>query len=94
MANLHYLVKLGSAFLFSRAFLAKESFLAELEQRTAQPPLVLNELGGVAFLLCLLVLPLYLLQGGPEWRTHCQTAHILTTTPPILTILGTSHLFG
>ncbi len=23
--------------------------------------------------------------GGPEWRTHCQTAYILTTTPPIHT---------
>ncbi len=33
-------------------------------------------------------------QGGPEWRTHCQTAYILTTTPPIPTIPGTSHLFG
>ncbi len=34
------------------------------------------------------------LQGGPEWRTHCQTALIPTTTPPIPTIPGTSHLFG
>ncbi len=33
-------------------------------------------------------------QGGPEWRMHCQTAFILTTTPPILTIPGTSHFFG
>ncbi len=36
----------------------------------------------------------YTVQGGPEWRTHCQTALFLTTTPPIPTIPGKSHLFG
>ncbi len=25
------------------------------------------------------------IQGGPEWRTHCQTAYILITTPLIPT---------
>ncbi len=32
--------------------------------------------------------------GGPDWCTHCQTTYIPTTTPPIPTIPGTSHLFG
>ncbi len=42
----------------------------------------------------LLIMATKLVQEGPEWSTHCQTAFSLTTTPPIPTIPGTSHLFG
>ncbi len=35
-----------------------------------------------------------LYRGGPGWCIPCQSALVLTTTPPIPIIPGTSHLFG